>query len=171
MSYLLEKSRVISQAKTERNFHIFYQLLAGATPEQRKELHLNKPSAYEILSKSECYDIRGVDDKEEFAATSKAMDIMGFSAAEKKEIFQIIAGILQLGNIQFETTYGEGSGIKNTDVLQTASEILGVDAAKLEAAICKPRIKAGNEFVQTHLNVEKVIFLRYSVILPGKLLP
>jgi myosin protein heavy chain len=53
-TYLLEKSRAIRQAKDERTFHIFYQLLAGASPEQKSKLQIVKreqePSSYFLSS-------------------------------------------------------------------------------------------------------------------------
>ena len=37
-TYLLERSRVVSVNTPERSYHIFYQLLAGASPDQRRQL-------------------------------------------------------------------------------------------------------------------------------------
>lgn len=38
--YLLEKSRVVQQGPGEGNFHIFYWMLNGTTPEEKSQLFL-----------------------------------------------------------------------------------------------------------------------------------
>ena len=74
--YLLEKSRVITQNKNERNYHIFYHLCVGASPEYLKSLLLNNNgnevdmSKFEYLKKAECYISPTVDDKELYKEVS-----------------------------------------------------------------------------------------------------
>lgn len=60
---MLEKSRVVHQDKGERNYHIFYQYLAAASSEERKEFRLKAAKDYLFLNKSGVYKIEGVDDK------------------------------------------------------------------------------------------------------------
>jgi myosin heavy subunit len=48
--YLLEKSRIVSQAPGERNYHVFYYLLVGADAELKKKLKLLDINEYSYLA-------------------------------------------------------------------------------------------------------------------------
>lgn len=47
--YLLEKSRIVSQNKGERNYHIFYAMLAGLSKEEKRKLELEEAGKYNYL--------------------------------------------------------------------------------------------------------------------------
>lgn len=66
-TYLLERSRVVSINPPERSFHIFYQLCAGATEEQRQQLKLGTSAMdFRYLAQSDALELEDVDDAEQF---------------------------------------------------------------------------------------------------------
>jgi myosin heavy subunit len=71
--YLLEKSRVVTQADDERNYHIFYQMCSD------ENMGLGMPENYAYLNQSGCTAIEGVDDYEDFQETRKAFHDLHFT--------------------------------------------------------------------------------------------
>uniref|UniRef100_A0A8C9VCM3 Myosin heavy chain 10 n=1 Tax=Scleropages formosus TaxID=113540 RepID=A0A8C9VCM3_SCLFO len=100
-TYLLEKSRAIRQAKDERTFHIFYQLLAGAGEHLRSDLLLEGFNNYRFLSNGNI-PIPGQQDKDNFQETMEAMHIMSFSHDEILSMLKVVSAVLQFGNIVFK---------------------------------------------------------------------
>jgi myosin V len=75
-TYLLEKVRLIHPGVGERNYHIFYQFLSGATPAELKLLNLTGKDykSFKMLSQSGTFDRRdGVSDKENHREMLEAM--------------------------------------------------------------------------------------------------
>ena len=56
--YLLERARVTSQSPDERNYHIFYQLCAGANEEMAKKLHLAPPDSFRYFNEQKFFFFR-----------------------------------------------------------------------------------------------------------------
>lgn len=50
----------VATADPERNYHIFYQLCAGASPEEVESLKLKPASEFHYLNQSKCYELSGV---------------------------------------------------------------------------------------------------------------
>src|SRR5579871_681804 len=79
-TYLLERSRLVFQPLKERNYHIFYQLVAGATESERRDLGLLPVDQFEYLNQGSSPVIEGVDDKAEFDLTKRSLTTIGVHA-------------------------------------------------------------------------------------------
>uniref|UniRef100_A0A8C7HRK9 Unconventional myosin-VIIb n=1 Tax=Oncorhynchus kisutch TaxID=8019 RepID=A0A8C7HRK9_ONCKI len=100
--YLLEKSRVCHQAMEERNYHIFYCMLAGMTTEQKKTLCLGNAAEFSYLKRGDCIVCDGRDDAKDYTRIRTALKILAFTETHCWEILKLLAALLHLGNVSFE---------------------------------------------------------------------
>ncbi|KIJ64935.1 glycosyltransferase family 2 protein [Hydnomerulius pinastri MD-312] len=142
LDYYLERNRVAAVPSGERNFHIFYYLVAGASPEERQHLHLLDKTQYRYLGQRAGAGGRqnGVrdDDGNRFEQLKMALKSIGLSKRHVAQTCQLIAAILHLGNLEFTIDRGrdvDAAVVRNVDVLAIVAEFLGVQPSALEAAL------------------------------------
>ncbi|XP_044216274.1 myosin-10 isoform X2 [Thunnus albacares] len=157
-TYLLEKSRATRQAKDERTFHIFYQMLCGASEDTRADLLLGTADEYRFLSGGSI-PVPGQSDSENFTQTMDSMAIMGFNPEELLSMLKVISSVLQFGNISFtkEKNQDQASMPDNT-AAQKLCHLLGINVLEFTRAILTPRIKVGREYVQKAQTKEQADF-------------
>ncbi|KTW31801.1 uncharacterized protein T551_01062 [Pneumocystis jirovecii RU7] len=135
-NYLLEKSRVVSQIKNERNFHIFYQFTKCANQYYREENYgIQQPGAYFYTSVSDCFTVDGIDDSSNFFETCKAMETIGLSLDDKNNIFRMLSIILWLGNVQFQEDQDGNAVIFDNSVTRFIAYLMDVDVESVNKAL------------------------------------
>eukprot|EP00043_Microstomoeca_roanoka_P013204 m.129196 g.129196 ORF g.129196 m.129196 type:complete len:1070 (+) comp15693_c0_seq1:90-3299(+) len=162
-NFLLEKSRVVSQNPQERNFHIFYQLCAGASDHHRQNLGISSPDYYNYLNQSGCDSVPGIDDIADFNETMKAMKVMDLSDEHQWEVLKVVAAILHLGNITFVENGNYGQ-VADRSFLEFPAYLLGVDVnlleAKLLTRIMESRWGGKTETTTVTMTVEQAVYTR-----------
>ena len=158
--YLLEKSRVTQQSEGERSYHIFYQLLAGLSPEEKASLHLEEPaSAYSLINGSSCMAIDGVDDAQELTRTRGAMEAVGMSEADKGDATRCLAAVLLLAQLVFEQGEDDQGASVAAASLPTLGHVAGLLSAEvaddLSGALCKRRLVTRDDTITVHLTLEQ----------------
>ncbi|NWY38620.1 MYO6 protein, partial [Sylvia atricapilla] len=163
--YLLEKSRICVQGKEERNYHIFYRLCAGAPEDIREKLYLSSPDNFRYLNrgctrffanketdkqilqnrKSPEYLKDGslkdplLDDHGDFNRMCTAMKRIGLDDEEKLDLFRVVAGVLHLGNIDFEEAGSTSGGCtpraRSQAALERCAALLGLDEDDLRGSL------------------------------------
>ncbi|KAH9951404.1 P-loop containing nucleoside triphosphate hydrolase protein [Amylocystis lapponica] len=165
-TYLLERSRVVFQPLTERNYHIFYQLCAGAPLKERKDLGLDTDvSKFLYLNQGgpQSTPIAGVDDAEEFRQTQIALSTIGISVEKQWAVFKLLSALLHLGNIKI-TQMRNDSSIDDTDAaLQLSTRFLGVPLADFKKWTIKKQITTRSEKIVSSLNGAQATVVRDSV--------
>merc|ERR1719264_135069 len=158
-TYLLEKARCIRQADEERSFHVFYQLLAGTSQEQKKKYILEPAKNYTFLSQNDM-TVGAFDDAEEFDATMQALRIMGVAEEDLDSIWKVVSGVMLFGNMEFkqESRNSDQAVLADDTVAQKVAHLFGINVNDLTKAFLKPRIKVGRDYVVKAQTKEQVEF-------------
>uniref|UniRef100_H0WUE7 Myosin XVI n=1 Tax=Otolemur garnettii TaxID=30611 RepID=H0WUE7_OTOGA len=138
-TYMLEKSRLISQPLGQSNFLIFYLLMDGLSAEEKYGLHLNNVCAHRYLNQTMREDILTAEhslNREKLAVLKQALNVVGFSNLEVENLFVILAAILHIGDIRFTAlTDADSAFVSDLQLLEQVAVMLQVSADELASAL------------------------------------
>nr|BAI63634.1 myosin10 [Tetrahymena thermophila] len=168
-NYLLEKVRIIQQGVEERNFHIFYHFLNGASVQQLSKYYLEingkrlQPQYFSYL-KNQNIEVKSIDDCKLYEEVVNALDVLELNEFADS-IWRILAAILHLGNLQFKQSQINKDQFEVSDKqqIQIISNLLGIQAEELERELTIKQFKVQGEGFAKELSLPECQNQRDSI--------
>jgi len=157
-TYLLEKSRVTHVGPGERSYHIFYCLLRGGGGALPKLGLKPDPKTYAYLSKGETGEPGGMrKDAPFFTEVVEALSSQGLEEGELFQFWQLLAGVLHLGNIVFDQSKTDAATVLKSGLesIPKCEEALGLRAGVLQQGLSKSKLRINKEFVEKDLSLSQ----------------
>ncbi|CAI6333349.1 unnamed protein product [Periconia digitata] len=162
-TYLLERSRLVFQPLKERNYHIFYQLIKGATEAEAQEFQLKSVEDFSYLNQGSSPTIDGVDDKAEFDATRKSLTTIGVPADTQHQIFKLLAALLHIGDVKITATRTDSALAPDEPALVKACGLLGIDPNNFAKWTVKKQLITRGEKIVSNLTQQQATVVKDSV--------
>ncbi|KAK0309996.1 Myosin type-2 heavy chain 1 [Friedmanniomyces endolithicus] len=162
-TYLLERTRLVLQPLRERNYHIFYQLVAGASEAEREELGLIPVEHFDYLNQGGVPQIEDVDDGKDFADTKAALTRLGVPRQYQTALWRILAALLHIGNMKISTSRTEAQLSAAEPSVAKACALLGIDPSEFAKWTVKKQLVTRGEKIISNLTQQQATVVRDSV--------
>ncbi|KAH6561991.1 hypothetical protein BASA62_009446 [Batrachochytrium salamandrivorans] len=164
LTYNLEKQRITDACDLHANFNVFYYLLAGCGLEMRTKFSLTEASGFHYLnrvqSKPPIVSPQHHFSPDNLNLLSDHLKAVGIPKKTHMDIFQLLAGILHLGNINFVRTSGSANQpctTKNPQQMEITASLLGLKPEHLLSTLTFETKAIGRELCTTILDIEGAI--------------
>lgn len=165
--YLLEQSRVVNQGDNEGNFHVFYYLYDGLEAENRlQDYYLDR----DYKKRHKYLNLKHVNvstkvNEERWKQLKSSFKVLGFKEEQVDSIQRVLAGILNLGDIDFAESDDNDNEAHVIDLapIHRVAKLLGVDSNDLCEALTSTSVVTRGETITRRNSVETSQQIRDSM--------